>query len=65
MNKKSVFFQISLVFSLLFSIFSGVKVRAYDNSTQNCDSDLWDNIYNVDEKNLLLKYLILISNFII
>jgi hypothetical protein len=53
MNKKSVFFEILLVFSLLFSIFSGVNVRAYDNPAQNCDSDFWDNIYNVDEKKLV------------
>ena len=55
MNKKSAFFQISLVFSLLFSIFSCVNVRAYDNPTQNCDSDFWDNIYNVDEKKLVAE----------
>ncbi|MBZ9626399.1 hypothetical protein G9F71_026715 [Clostridium sp. FP2] len=55
MNKKSALFQISLVFLLIFSIFSGVNVRAYDNPTQNCDSDFWDNIYNVDEKKLVAE----------
>ena len=55
MNKKSASFQISLVFSLIFFIFSGVNVRAYDNPTQNCDSDFWDNIYNVDEKKLVAE----------
>jgi hypothetical protein len=55
MNKKLAFFQISLVFSLIFSIFSGVNVRAYDNPTQNCDSDFWDNIDNVDKKKLVAE----------
>ena len=55
MNKKSASFHISLVFSLIFFIFSGVNVRSYDNPTQNCDSNFWDNIYNVDEKKLVAE----------
>ena len=55
MNKKLAFFHVSLVFSLIFSIFTGVNVRAYNNPTQNCDSDFWDNIYNVDEKKLVAE----------
>lgn len=53
MNKKSTVFQITLIFSLLILIYSGVKVRAYANPIQNCDSGFWDNAYNVDEKRLV------------
>ena len=55
MNKKSAFFQISLVISLFLSIFISVNVRAYYDSTQNCNSDFWDNIDNVDEKKLVAE----------
>lgn len=55
MNKKSAIIQIILIFSLLIFIYSGVNVRATENSTQNCDSGFWDNIYNVDEKKLIAE----------
>jgi hypothetical protein len=55
MIKKTVVCQISIIFSLLIFIYSGVDVRAKENSTQNCYSDFWDNIYNVDEKRLVAE----------
>lgn len=57
MNKKAVFFQITLVFFILISFNCGVKmiVRAYDNPMHSCDADFWDNIYNVNEKRLVAE----------
>lgn len=53
MNKKLVILY-SLLPILIFT-YTCVNVRAYDNSAQNCDSGFWDNIYNTDEKRLVVE----------
>jgi hypothetical protein len=57
MNKKTVFFMVSLVFSLLISFYSGVsmRLRAYDNPMESCDANFWNSIYDVNERKLVAE----------